>query len=148
MSTPSWTTHIRSAYLVLSQNPWQFPPYSPAWLQCAVGILALCYPSCTHQRGLAQGFFSFRIYVFSQKIYVPALICILALLQLVGSAVICATSSMTPSLPIYLVQWGWLLTAIWSITASNDMLVTLSLVTILIRQRSHALRRYASMIPE
>ncbi|KAJ7729371.1 hypothetical protein B0H14DRAFT_3518321 [Mycena olivaceomarginata] len=82
------------------------------------GMVAVC----------VQGFFSFRIYVFSQKIYVPALICILTLLQLVGSA------------------WGWLLTTIWSITASNDVLVTLSLVTILIRQRSHALRRTVALM--
>ncbi|KAF8195301.1 hypothetical protein K438DRAFT_1968610 [Mycena galopus ATCC 62051] len=94
----------------------------------------------------AQGFFAYRIYVFSKSIYMPLLICCLACTQMIGSITITITGCQTPSLPVFLQQWGWLLTTDWSIAAATDVLVTASLLTILVRQRSNALKKTAKLM--
>ncbi|KAF8195299.1 hypothetical protein K438DRAFT_1934409 [Mycena galopus ATCC 62051] len=94
----------------------------------------------------AQTFFAYRIFAFSKNYIMPAIIIFLAFAQLVGSITITITGCQTPSLPVFLDTWGWLLTTDWSIAAANDIFVTASLLTILIRQRSNALRKTAKLM--
>jgi hypothetical protein len=42
----------------------------------------------------------------------------------------------------YEAQWRPLLTAIWIVSAANDVLITTTLVYLLYRQRSHVHKRY------
>ncbi|KAF8195305.1 hypothetical protein K438DRAFT_1968616 [Mycena galopus ATCC 62051] len=112
------------------------PPKALALSALFAGLVEAC----------VQGFFAYRIYTLSRSIYIPLLICLLASLQLAGSITITITGCQTPSLLSFLAQWGWLLTTDWSISAGNDVLVTVSLLTILIRHRSNALTRTAKLV--
>ncbi|KAJ7909645.1 hypothetical protein B0H13DRAFT_2316578 [Mycena leptocephala] len=55
-----------------------------------------------------QGFFSFRIYAFTKKLYMPCIIWALSFLRLVGSTVISITALWMTSMESYFVEWGWL----------------------------------------
>ncbi|KAJ7918940.1 hypothetical protein B0H13DRAFT_2433276 [Mycena leptocephala] len=95
------------------------------------GIIGVC----------VQGFFSFRIYAFSGKLYVCILIWVMVFLRLLGSIVIFATALRMPSLPHYEEQWGWLATAMWSVSAANDLVIAATLVVLLRNQRTDVHRR-------
>ncbi|KAF8150473.1 hypothetical protein K438DRAFT_1988432 [Mycena galopus ATCC 62051] len=96
--------------------------------------------ACVHS------FFSFRIYVLTKRLYVPSLIWFMAFLHLVGRIVICATSLRTASLQAYLSQWEWLLTTNWCISVACDFLITTTLVVVLHRRRSQALKKTAALM--
>jgi hypothetical protein len=42
----------------------------------------------------------------------------------------------------YEAQWGWLLTATWSVSAANDWTITATLVVLLYNQRANVFKRY------
>jgi hypothetical protein len=90
-----------------------------------------------------QGFFAFRIYTLSKKLFIPILCWIMAFLDLLGNFVIFVTLLPMTSVPGYEVQWEWLLTAVWSVSAANDLTITATLVFILYSRRTHAQQRYA-----
>ncbi|KAJ6590997.1 hypothetical protein DFH09DRAFT_1306637 [Mycena vulgaris] len=88
-----------------------------------------------------QGFFSFRIYTFSKKLHISILIWVMIFLRFVGSIVIFATALRMASLPQYEAQWGWLATAIWSVSAANDVVIAATLVVLLHAKRTDMLKR-------
>ncbi|KAF8212837.1 hypothetical protein K438DRAFT_1957427 [Mycena galopus ATCC 62051] len=88
-----------------------------------------------------QAFFSYRIYSFNKKVYIPSVIWFMAFLHLSGRIVIFITSLRTPSLNVYVTQWEWLITTNWIISVVSDVVITTTLVVILHRQRSDIMRR-------
>lgn len=67
----------------------------------------------------------------------------MAFLDLLGNFVIFVTLLPMTSVAGYEVQWEWLLTAVWSVSAANDLTITATLVFILYSRRTHAQQRYA-----
>ncbi|KAJ7842410.1 hypothetical protein B0H13DRAFT_2365247 [Mycena leptocephala] len=93
-----------------------------------------------------QGFFSYRIYAFSKKLFIPSLTWVMGFLRLlIGTAIFCTTLRMT-SVHDFETQWGWLLAASWSVSAVNDVTITATLATILLYQRTNAQKRTLALI--
>ncbi|KAJ7727721.1 hypothetical protein B0H16DRAFT_1590012, partial [Mycena metata] len=82
-----------------------------------------------------QGFFSLRIYKLSRQLFIPALIVPMTFLRLVGTTIVAVAGLGMTSIAIFVVQWGGLLTAVWSIGVASDVTITSTLVVILVRQR-------------
>ncbi|KAF7336206.1 hypothetical protein MVEN_02168400 [Mycena venus] len=82
------------------------------------------------------GFFSFRIYTLSKKLYVPILIMFITSIRLLGSMVTFVVTLRLPSLQSYTAHWGWLSIAQWSSGVANDVLTTVALVVLLYNQRT------------
>ncbi|KAJ7864747.1 hypothetical protein B0H14DRAFT_428376 [Mycena olivaceomarginata] len=93
-----------------------------------------------------QGFFAYRIYAFTKKLYIPIFSWSLSFVRFLGSVTIFATTLRMTSFPTYAAQWGWLLTSVWCISAANDLTITTSLVTNLIIQRSRIHKRTVPLI--
>ncbi|KAJ6585253.1 hypothetical protein B0H19DRAFT_416733 [Mycena capillaripes] len=100
------------------------------------GILVVC----------VQGFFSFRIYALTKNVCIPAIIGAMTFLQLLGSAAATVTALRMASVISYEVQNEWLLLSNWSILTANDLIITGTLVTILIRQRTYAQKKTALLV--
>ncbi|KAF7337127.1 hypothetical protein MVEN_02150500 [Mycena venus] len=100
------------------------------------GFVALC----------VQGFFSYRLYAFTKTLYIPAVVSVLTFLQLLGTTVIFVMALRMTSMPLFVVQWRWLLTSTWAVTSVNDWVITLSLVAALISQRDYAQKRTVTMV--
>ncbi|KAJ6461462.1 hypothetical protein C8R45DRAFT_533707 [Mycena sanguinolenta] len=97
--------------------------------------------------GCVQGFFAFRIYTFTKKVYIPGLVWFMVFLNIVGRvALFAAVLPMAPELGTFLTRWEWLITLNWSISVLNDVLITTTLVVGLYGQRSHAHRRTAALV--
>jgi hypothetical protein len=62
--------------------------------------------------------------------------------RLLGKIVIFVTALGMSSLPHYETQWGWLATAIWSVSAGNDLAIAASLVVLLHGHRTNVHKRY------
>ncbi|KAJ7303011.1 hypothetical protein DFH08DRAFT_58725 [Mycena albidolilacea] len=76
----------------------------------------------------AQGFFSFRIYRLSKRIYIPLLTWSLSFLFLGGTAVVFVQGLQALPFAAFEKQWGWLLNSIWAVAAANDLIIALALV--------------------
>ncbi|KAJ7867162.1 hypothetical protein B0H13DRAFT_2065674 [Mycena leptocephala] len=100
------------------------------------GVIAVC----------VQGFFSFRIYAFSGKLYVYILIWVMIFLRLLGSIIMFVATLLMLSLPHYEMQWGWLLTAVWSVSTANDLIIAATLVVLLRNRRTDVHRRTAALV--
>ncbi|KAJ7866679.1 hypothetical protein B0H13DRAFT_2670696 [Mycena leptocephala] len=94
----------------------------------------------------AQGFFAFRIYRLSKKLHIPILCWTLSFLRVLGDIVLLAVASRKIPVAIYEVHWTWLITALCSISAANDLVITGTLVTIFIRRRTFAHRRTVALM--
>ncbi|KIK59133.1 hypothetical protein GYMLUDRAFT_44883 [Collybiopsis luxurians FD-317 M1] len=90
---------------------------------------------------LVQGYFTYRIYRFSQKPYIVPIISILLMFaQLLAVSTLCAEAVIvaSKSLPLYLQKWEWLLlTTLW-LRVAADLTISSSLVYFLIKQRNNA----------
>ncbi|KAJ6577560.1 hypothetical protein B0H19DRAFT_1120370 [Mycena capillaripes] len=93
-----------------------------------------------------QGFFSFRIYSLSEKLYVPILCWTMSFVRLLGSVAIFFTALLMTSVQSYEARWSWLLTTVWSLSVANDITITVALVVILLRRRSYAYKRTAALV--
>ncbi|KAJ7916147.1 hypothetical protein B0H13DRAFT_2323635 [Mycena leptocephala] len=93
-----------------------------------------------------QGFFSFRIYALSQKLYISILIWGMAFLRLLACTVMFVGVLDMTSLAHYETQWGWLLTATWSVSTANDWTITATLVVLLYKQRANVFKRTAALV--
>ncbi|KAJ6585359.1 hypothetical protein B0H19DRAFT_1059594 [Mycena capillaripes] len=100
------------------------------------GIIGVC----------VHGFFSFRIYALTKNMWIPAIVWTMAFFQMLGSAAASITALQMTSIISYEGQWEWLLAFNWSVTSANDLVITGTLVTILIRQRTHAQKRTAALV--
>ncbi|KAJ7208570.1 hypothetical protein GGX14DRAFT_365172 [Mycena pura] len=85
-----------------------------------------------------QGFFAFRIYIVSKKLYIPCVCWMLGFLRFLGDTGLFATGLRTTLLNSYYAQQGWLITATWSLSVANDVLIAVTLASLLYRQRSIA----------
>ncbi|KAF7342420.1 hypothetical protein MVEN_01831000 [Mycena venus] len=92
------------------------------------------------------GFFSFRIYTLSKKLYVPILIVLVTSVRLLGSMVTFVVTLRLPSLQSYTAHWGWLSIAQWCAGVFNDVLTTAALVVLLYNQRTSAQRRTVALV--
>ncbi|KAJ6447767.1 hypothetical protein C8R45DRAFT_1047372 [Mycena sanguinolenta] len=93
-----------------------------------------------------QAFFAFRIYAFTKKIYIPALVWFMAFLHLVGRVILFSTTLHTSSLSTYVTRWEWLIATNWSISVASDVVITTTLVFVLHSRRSQAQRRTAALV--
>jgi hypothetical protein len=66
----------------------------------------------------------------------PCIIWVLSFLRLVGSTVIFITALGMTSIESYFVEWGWLAMFIWSVSAANDLTLTVTLVVLLLKHRT------------
>ncbi|KAJ7891905.1 hypothetical protein B0H14DRAFT_3428334 [Mycena olivaceomarginata] len=90
---------------------------------------------------IVQGFFSFRIYAFSKKLYLCILIYALAVLRMLDGIASLYVGLQMTSLAGYLEQEEWRATAGWAMGTANDLIVTSTLVVLLHRRRRDASRR-------
>ncbi|KAJ6585353.1 hypothetical protein B0H19DRAFT_1250200 [Mycena capillaripes] len=93
-----------------------------------------------------QGFFSLRIHGLTKNVWIPAIIWVLAFLQLLGNAATSITALRMASVTSYEVQYEWLLASNWSILTANDLIITATLVTILIHRRPSAQKKTALLV--
>ncbi|KAF7350340.1 hypothetical protein MVEN_01338700 [Mycena venus] len=93
-----------------------------------------------------QGFFAYRIYAFAKTIYIPILIWIMTLLQLLGCTVTFIRTLRMAAMQRFEVDLQWLLLSIWSLISANDILITVSLVTVLITQRTYAQKKTVTLV--
>jgi hypothetical protein len=92
---------------------------------------------------LVQGFLPFRIYGLSKKLYISIIIWAMALMRLLGSTVLFVAGLRIPSsIQRLTAQWEWLIMVICAVGAATDVATTAALVTILVRQRSFAQKRF------
>jgi hypothetical protein len=142
-----WTMHTPSASLVPSRYRAPSPPSSLALLWHAVRthIKHASKESINlwdRSRSAVQGFFSFRIYTLSKRLYIPILSWTMSLMRLAAHTVMGVEAVRMTSWASYEAQWRPLLTAIWIVSAANDVLITTTLVYLLYCQRSHVHKRY------
>ncbi|KAF7348653.1 hypothetical protein MVEN_01383700 [Mycena venus] len=97
---------------------------------------------------IVQGFFSFRIYGFSKKLYLCILIYVLAFLRLLATIASLYVGLRMTSLAKYLEQEVWRATAGWAMGTTNDLIITSTLVVILHRRRKDAFRRTAALVDQ
>ncbi|KAJ7336267.1 hypothetical protein DFH08DRAFT_878289 [Mycena albidolilacea] len=93
-----------------------------------------------------QGFFSYRIYAFTKKLYIPMISWCMAFVRLLGITAYFVAELQMTSVPVYVEQWGWLLTTVWCVTAANDFTITATLVANLISHRSHIHKRTVPLV--
>ncbi|KAJ6454221.1 hypothetical protein C8R45DRAFT_628873 [Mycena sanguinolenta] len=88
--------------------------------------------ACVH------GFFAYRIYTFTKKIYIPAVVWLMALAHLVGRVGLFATTLHASSVGSYLVQREWLVTTNWGLSVAADVVIATTMVIMLHQQRFRA----------
>ncbi|KAJ7336264.1 hypothetical protein DFH08DRAFT_878281, partial [Mycena albidolilacea] len=93
-----------------------------------------------------QGFFSYRIYAFTKKLYIPMISWCILFVRLLGTTAVFVTALQMTSLFAYQERWGWLLTAVWCVSAANDFTITATLVANLISHRSHIHKRTVLLV--
>ncbi|KAF7350323.1 hypothetical protein MVEN_01336800 [Mycena venus] len=93
-----------------------------------------------------QAFFAYRIYAFSKTIYIPILIWIMTLLPLLECTVTFVRALRVVALQGFEADSQWLLLSIWSLISANDLLITVSLVTVLIARRTYAQKRTLPLV--
>jgi len=120
-------------------HPERFLLISPQSVEAST-FFAGCIGSCV------QGFFAYRIYAFSENLYIPILSWAMSFLRLLGATVSFATALKMSSVAGYEVQWGWLFTALWVVGFVNDLTITVTLVFFLLRQRSNAYKRTGAVV--
>ncbi|KAJ7120810.1 hypothetical protein C8R44DRAFT_981770 [Mycena epipterygia] len=93
-----------------------------------------------------QGFFSFRIYSLSRKVYIPLFIWIMSFWRLLSGILVLTGTMRSITVEGAEGHWGWALLASWSVSAANDLVITVVLVAILIRQRTYAQKRTVVLV--
>jgi hypothetical protein len=88
-----------------------------------------------------HGFFAFRIYTFTKKLYIPGLIWFMAFMNLLGLIGIFVASMRATSWGSYLAQFEWLPTTTWSISVACDVAITATLVVVLRSQQRSCVHR-------
>ncbi|KAF8179599.1 hypothetical protein K438DRAFT_1977308 [Mycena galopus ATCC 62051] len=85
-----------------------------------------------------QGFFSYRIYALSKKLYIPVPIWFMAFIRLLSCFVIFIRGFTATSMADYEADCEWLVTILTSISAATDWIITAALCYLLHNQRAHA----------
>ncbi|KAJ7857286.1 hypothetical protein B0H14DRAFT_3864767 [Mycena olivaceomarginata] len=93
-----------------------------------------------------QGFFSYRIYAFTKKLYIPIICWCMLFMGLLGIIAVFVTGLQMTSVFAYDEQWEWLVTTLWCVSAANDLTITATLVANLISHRSHIHKRTVALV--
>ncbi|KAJ7851100.1 hypothetical protein B0H13DRAFT_2674337 [Mycena leptocephala] len=93
-----------------------------------------------------QGFFSFRIYVISKKLYIPFLSWVMSVLRLLGCIALFVAGLGMKSVNGYVLQWEWLATFVWSVSTTNDLMISATLVVLLRNHRNRVHMRTAALV--
>ncbi|KAJ7323976.1 hypothetical protein DFH08DRAFT_968981 [Mycena albidolilacea] len=93
-----------------------------------------------------QGFFSYRIYALSRKLYIPIVIWTLILLRLLACVMLCVEGLEATSIATYQIQWEWLVTSLSSVSTVNDCVITVTLCILLHKQRTNAYKRTGTLL--
>ncbi|KAJ7196432.1 hypothetical protein GGX14DRAFT_700577 [Mycena pura] len=95
-----------------------------------------------------QGFFALRIYVLSKKLYIPCACWVLSFFRCIGTTMVFITAVRTDTgtFAAYLAHWQWLVTSIWVISATNDLLIAVTLAFLLFRKRGNAHPRTIQLV--
>ncbi|KAF7335761.1 hypothetical protein MVEN_02231800 [Mycena venus] len=93
-----------------------------------------------------QGFFSFRIYMLSNRVLVPCITVGLAFLRFLADAVLFIGSLFDTSVADGDRKWTWLMITAWTLSAANDVAITTSLVYLLHRARGQVFSKTTVMI--
>ncbi|KAJ7611784.1 hypothetical protein FB45DRAFT_941004 [Roridomyces roridus] len=101
------------------------------WSSEVLLIIISCEAACV------QIFFAYRIYKFSEHLFIPALCTLLSLLRVTGNFVILVGALQTHILEDVIMKWGWLFDADWGVAALNDLIIAGTLVYLLWRQRNN-----------
>ncbi|KAF7349299.1 hypothetical protein MSAN_01719400 [Mycena sanguinolenta] len=124
----------------------------PAMLNNSPWTLHVAFIIVSFIVACVQGFFGVKIYGFSGKLYIPVLIWVLACLRLVASASIFLLplnplnpENMGSNLNIAS-SWELFCTAAWITSVINDVLITITLVLLLRRQRAGLPRRTTALV--
>ncbi len=73
-----------------------------------------------------QGFFAFRIWALSNRIYIPFLIWVLSFVRLLGGAVSFGAALHTDSMVSNDMRLRWLIKAVWSVGVATDVTTTMA----------------------
>lgn len=92
-----------------------------------------------------QAIFTGRIYMFSGSLYLPVICWLMSAYVFLGTIVIAAETLRLKSLEDFEVQYAWLITSVFIVTACVDVIIAASMCYLLQRQRSAALRRWYSL---
>ncbi|KAF8189837.1 hypothetical protein K438DRAFT_1971351 [Mycena galopus ATCC 62051] len=108
------------------------------WTLHAAFVIASVTVACV------QSFFGFRIYVFSKKLRLAALVWVMAFSRL-------AVSSVVLLFPLIIrdtngAKWELFFTSAWSVGVANDLLIPTILIFLLRRLRADVPQRYESCI--
>jgi len=93
-----------------------------------------------------QSFFAYRIYVLSRSWWIPCICWGLSLFRIVPSNVTVFIDGIHEPLAEFVAKWNWLFNTVWAVSAANDLLIAGTLVFLLYRQRSHALKSTAAVV--
>ncbi|KAJ7857270.1 hypothetical protein B0H14DRAFT_695446 [Mycena olivaceomarginata] len=93
-----------------------------------------------------QGFFSYRIYAFTKRLYIPILSWSMSFVRFLGTMAIFVTALRMTAISGYEEQWGWLLTIVWCVSVANDLTIAAALVANLISHRSHIHKRTVVLV--
>ncbi|KAJ7902809.1 hypothetical protein B0H14DRAFT_2555289 [Mycena olivaceomarginata] len=96
--------------------------------------------------GSVQGFFSFRIYAFSKKLWIPLLIWAMAFLRVLACTVLFAGALGITFWARYEAQWEWLFMAKWAVSSMNDLTITVTMLFLLSKQRNNVHTRTAALM--
>ncbi|KAJ6585922.1 hypothetical protein B0H19DRAFT_982021 [Mycena capillaripes] len=93
-----------------------------------------------------QGFFSFRIYAFSKKLYISLLIWAMAFLRVLACTVLFAGALGMKFWAHYEAQWEWLFMAKWIVSSVNDLTITVTLLFLFNKQRVNVHTKTAALM--
>jgi hypothetical protein len=84
-----------------------------------------------------QGFFTFRVYTLSKRLYITLVISVMLLLRLLSTCGVFVTGISMTSLLSFERQWGWMVIVSLAISSATDLTITTLLVGFLLKQCSN-----------
>ncbi|KAJ6454211.1 hypothetical protein C8R45DRAFT_1222961 [Mycena sanguinolenta] len=93
-----------------------------------------------------QSFYSYRIYVFTKRLFVPCVLWFMAFLHFAGRVLLFVTTLRTASILVYIQQWEWLITTNWGLSVATDVAISVTMVTVLYHRRANAHRKTAALV--
>ncbi|KAJ7359428.1 hypothetical protein DFH08DRAFT_1038152, partial [Mycena albidolilacea] len=93
-----------------------------------------------------QVVFAARIYRVSHSLYIPCLSWALSFSRLLGSIAVCFYGLQLKTIPDFEARFAWLLNSLWSVASANDLIIAVTLVYWLYRQRPTADRRTVALV--
>ncbi|KAJ7839526.1 hypothetical protein B0H14DRAFT_2587865 [Mycena olivaceomarginata] len=70
-----------------------------------------------------QGFFTYRIYAFTKTLYIPMISWCMAFVRLLGNTAYFVAELQMTSVPVYVEQWGWLLTTVCTVPLVDKLVM-------------------------